>query len=537
MLTDKQIEELLDSLTLEEQIGQMLCYLLSENKMDELEQNIKETHAGSVFVGGNSKEVIARATKMLNQNAKVPGMIAADVETGPGHIFPGDTQLPHEMAWGAADDDELIERAHRATAIRCREMGVHWSFSPIVDINYNMNNPVTNIRSAGDRPELVARMGTAAVRGLQKDGLMAAGCKHFPGDGMDDRNQHFCTTVNSLSKEEWMNTYGYVYKEMFKAGTSSVMVAHISLPAYDEKMNDWVGYPPASLSYNLQTKLLKEELGFDGCIVSDALSMVGACACVDYDRLAIEFVKAGGDILLFPLRSYFDEILGAVKSGEIPEERIRDAARRVLKMKNKIRLFEEQEEILRGVDFEANLKELEKVAQEIAEKSICLERNYGDILPLKLQPGDTVLLINIKKDKEKEKAFYACDLDIVEEELKKRGYRVLSYVNPSRDEFDAELPKAAAVLLNCKISSQDYLGGTLRINWGQIGPFWRGDVLKHPKTVFTSFGDPYKLHDFPYLKTYVNAFSYSKATQRAVVKALLGEIPFNGKSPVELLDK
>ena len=191
-------------------------------------------------------------------------------------------------------------------------MGVHWTFSPIVDINYNMNNPVTNIRAISDRPELVDKIGKAAVCGLQKNGLMAAGCKHFPGDGVDDRNQHFCTTVNNFSKEEWMNTFGYVYKEMFKAGVSSVMVAHISLPAYDEKMNDWVGYPPASLSYNLQTKLLKEELGFEGCIVSDALSMVGACACVDYDRLAIEFVKAGGDILLFPLRSYFDEILGAV---------------------------------------------------------------------------------------------------------------------------------------------------------------------------------------------------------------------------------
>lgn len=535
MLNDKQIEELLDAMSVEEMVGQMLCYLPPEGNNEALEKMIRETHAGSVFVGGHTKEQIAEFTAMLNRYSNIPGMIAADVECGPGHIAPGETRLPHEMAWGACDDAELVERAHEATAIRCRELGVHWSFSPIVDINYNMHNPVTNVRAISDRPELVAKMGTAAVRGLQKNGLMAAGCKHFPGDGTDDRNQHFCTTVNRLSKEEWMQTYGYVYKEMFKAGTSTVMVAHISLPAYDEKLNDWVGYPPASLSYNLQTKLLKGELGFEGCIVSDALSMVGACACVDHTRLAIEFVKAGGDILLFPLREDYDRILAAVASGEISTERIRDAARRVLRLKNKIRLFENQDEILKGVDLKENLVKLEQTAQQIADQSICLERNYGDVLPLKLKPGDLILLVNLKKDKEKESAFYACDLDVLEEELKKRGYRVVSHVNPSRHEFEEDMKQAAAVLVNSKISSQDYLGGTMRINWPQIAPFWRGEVLKHPQMVFTSFGDPYKLYDFPYLKTYVNAFSYSEATQRAAVKALLGEIPFNGTSPVTVV--
>ncbi len=535
MKTDKQIEEILESLTLDEMIGQMFCYNLIAD-VDELEKNIRDTHAGSLFTAGRTKEEIKYGTDLLNKYSKIPGMIAADIECGPGHVVPGEIRLPHEMAWGACDDPDLIERAHEAVAIRCRELGIHWTFSPIIDINFNMDNPVTNIRTVSDNPETVAKMGVAAVKGYQKNNLIGAGCKHFPGDGVDDRNQHFCTTVNSLSKEEWMNTFGYVYKEMFKAGAASVMVAHISLPAYDEKLNDWLGYPPASLSYNLQTKLLKEELGFDGCIVSDALSMVGACACVDHDRLAIEFVKAGGDILLFPLREYFDEIKGAVESGEIPVERIKDAARRVLKLKNKVRLFEDQNEVLKGIDLEQNLVNLEKCAEEIAEKSLNVVRNYGDILPLKVKPGDKILIIELKKDKEREKAFYACDLDVVEEEFKNRGYNVVRYVHPRREDFEDDLNDAAAVLINCKISSQDYLGGSLRISWAHMTPFWRGAVLKHKQMVFTSFGDPYKLHDFPYLKAYVNAFSYSEATQRAFVKAILGEIQFQGKSPVVIND-
>lgn len=535
MLTDIQIEKILESLTLDEMIGQMLCYNLIEDT-EALERDIKRTHAGSIFTAGRSAQEIKYGTELLNKYSKIPGMVAADIECGPGHVVPGEIRLPHEMAWGACADEALIERAHEAVAIRCRELGIHWSFSPLVDINFNRDNPVVNVRTVSDRPETVAKIGAAAVRGYQKNGLIGAGCKHFPGDGVDDRNQHFCTTVNSLSKEEWMNTFGYVYKEMFKAGTVSVMVAHIALPAYDEKINDWVGYPPATLSNNLQTKLLKGELGFDGCIVSDALSMVGACACVDYDRLSVEFIKAGGDILLFPLPEYFDEIKGAVETGEIPFERIKDAARRVLRLKNKVRLFENQEEILKGIDLEQNLINLENAAKEIAEKSLCLERNYGNVLPLKVKKGDKILIINLKKDAEKEKAFYACDLEVVEEELKKRGFHVVSYVHPRREDFEEDMKDAAAVLINCKISSQDYTGGSLRITWAHMSPFWRGAVLKHPQIVFTSFGDPYKLHDFPYVKTYINAFSYSEATQRAFVKAVLGEIPFVGKSPVKITD-
>lgn len=535
MLSEKEIEALLESLSLEEMIGQMLCYNLIEDTK-KLEEDIKNTYAGSIFTAGFSKEEIRIGTNLLNKYSKIPGMVAADIECGPGHVVPGETRLPHEMAWGACDDPDLIEWAHEKTAIRCRELGIHWSFAPIVDINYNRDNPVVNIRAVSDKPELVKKMGVAAVRGYQKNGMIVAGCKHFPGDGVDDRNQHFCTTVNTFSREEWMKTFGYVYKKMIEAGVASVMVAHIALPAFDKKLNDWVGYPPASLSYNLQTKLLREELGFDGCIVSDALSMVGTCACVDHDRLAVEFVKAGGDILLFPLPEYFDQIKAAVKTGEIPLERIKDACRRVLVLKNKARLFEEQDAILKDIDLQQNQSDLKAAAQKIAEKSLCLERNYGNIIPLKLKRGDKILIINLKKDKEREKAFFACDLDVIEEELKKRGFRVSSYVHPRREDFMGELNDAKAVLINCKISSQDYYGGSLRINWEHMTPFWRGAVLKHPQIVFTSFGDPYKLHDFPYAKTYINAFSYSEATQEAFVRAILGEIPFAGKSPVEIKD-
>ncbi len=534
MLTNQQIESLIESLSLDEMIGQMLCFQYIQSEPERMREWAEKTHTGSFFVTHVNPEHITAATELVKTTSKLPPIIAADIEAGPGFAIWGEELIPHEMAWGACNNADMVEKVHEEIAKRCRSLGIHWSFSPVVDINYNKDNPVTNIRAIGDSPKRVARLGAAAIRGYQKNGYMIAGCKHFPGDGLDDRNQHFCTTVNPLSKDEWMEAYGYVYKEMFKANTASVMVAHITLPAFDEPINEWLGFPPASLSYNMQTKLLKEELGFNGCIVSDAMSMVGACACVDADRLAIEFVKAGGDILLFALPEYFDHIKGAVESGEISIERIRDAVRRIIIMKDNARLFEDQAVVLSEINQQENIENLSKYAKDIAENSLCVVRNYENLLPVNIEPGSKILMLNIQENKTDPQNVYIRSMETLKKELENRGYEVVSYINASRADFEKDFDNSALVLINCRIDGNTYSGGTLRTGWAHIAPFWRGEILKHPKVIFTSFGDPYKLYEFPYLKTYINAFSYSEPTQRAFVKALFGEIPFNGKSPVHL---
>ena len=533
MLTDRDIEKIIDTMDIDDMIGQMMCFHISKRTPEEMEELIKKTKCGSFFVSNTTKENISLAIELMNKYTKVPGIISADVEKGPGHVIKGEVNLPHEMAWGSADDADLVERAHIAVAERCRELGIHWNFSPIVDISYNPNNPASNIRLVSDVPSQVAKMGVAAVKGLQRNGLMIAGCKHFPGAGLDDRDSHFVTAINYFSREKWMETYGMVYKEMFKAGTNSIMIGHEALPAFDEESDKWLGGLPATFSYNILTKLLREELGFEGCVVSDGICMIGAAATMPYDRLAIEYVKAGGDVILFPNNEYIDEIKGAVASGEISVERIKQSVRRIIRMKDNARLFEDQKEVEKDILHEESLVEL---ADAIADKSIKLVRNYNDIVPAKLNKGDKILIVNLRHSRDPETAHYVNDLDDIQPELEKRGYVVSSYVNPSRHEeqYQKDLSEAALVLVNCKISSQDYPRNTLKASWEHIDTFWRGDILRHPKVVFTSFGDPYKLYEFTYLKTYINAFSYSASTQRAFVKTLLGEIPFQGKNPVSL---
>lgn len=525
------VEKILTEMSVEDLCGQLINFNVNGKlSYDEFEEMAKRVRPGGIFVSNMNADEIKGYVDIVNKYAKVPVIVSADIENGAGCCLPGEHSLPEPMAWGACDDAELIKKAGQVTAEICRKNGIHWNFAPIVDINYNKDNPVANTRAISDSPEQVAKIAGAYVEGMQTNDMMIAGCKHFPGDGVDDRNQHFCTTINSLSKEEWMQTYGYVYKKMFEVGSASVMVGHVALPAVEDEIDPILGPKPGTLSKNIMTGLLREELGFEGCIVSDAMAMVGACSMCAIDKLAIEFINAGGDMILFALERDFDYVREALLKGEISMERVKDAVRRILKMKQRARLFEDQKDFEQKIDISGDIN---KIAYEIAEKSIKIVRNSENLLPLKLKDGAKFLIINLQADM---KAPYIHELTVIEEELKKKGFRVESqsargikhhWLEEHRDDYDC-------ILINSRISSRDYIGGTLRINWDNIMPFWRGAATNHPCVIFTSFGDPYKLYDLPFLKTYVNAFSSSTDTQKAFVEVLLGEKPSVAKNPVTL---
>lgn len=536
MINNEFVQRIVDDMSVEDLCGQLMDIHISRYKdIEEFERVVKKIRPGGLFVGGGSAtEQIKNHVDIVNKYTKVPVIVSADIEYGPGCCLKGEAYLPQPMSWGACDDEALIEKAGRVTGEICRRNGIHWSFAPVVDISYNKDNPVVNTRAASDKPEQVAKVMGAYVRGMQNNGMMVAGCKHFPGDGVDDRNQHFCTTVNSLSKEEWMNTYGYVYKKMFEQGAASVMVAHIAFPAIEDEIDPVLGAKPGTLSYNIMTKLLKEELGFEGCLVSDAMAMVGTSVMCPPDKLAIEFVKNGGDMLLFPLERDFDYLVAAVKNGELPIERVKDAVKRILTMKMRARLFEDEEEVLKTVE---NSGDIEQISNEIAEKSITLIRNTQNLIPLKMKKGSKFLIINMQRNRDDMGIpAYMRHIDVLTEELKKRGFKadVVSGYGIDHTQLEKDKDQYDCILINSRINSHNYLGGTLRINWDNIMAFWRGVAVDHPCVIFASFGDPYKLYEFPFLKTYINAYSHDEATFRAYVSAILGENEISGKSPVAL---
>lgn len=521
------LRNLLLSMTDEELCGQLLCY--DVGKDDDFEETIsffRRVRPGGIYMAGVEEETIRRYTDAINSFVKIPVIVAADAENGPGCDFEGKQLLPHPMAWGACNDENLIENAGRAVARECRKMGIHWTFSPVIDINMNADNPLVNIRAISDDAEKVARLSSAYVRGLQSEGLVVACCKHFPGDGTDSRNQHFVTSVNGLSADEWDSTFGKVYRSVIAESTASVMVAHIACPAYQSKTDSFFGAEPAVLSEDLKVGLLKGKLGFDGCVVSDAMSMIGSCSRCPLDELAVRFVQTGGDMVLFPDKEDYDRLLDGVRKGKISRERLLDAVERVIRLKERARLFEDQRQIERLIG-KSNISE---ISQKIADRSICIERNCNGILPLRIPQGQKVLFVNLFYENARRREDDR--METMRLEMIRRGFEVEVINNPKHYAVKETMRDAYAVFLNIDYTPLNCNGGSLRMGWTQMMALWRGYILEHPRLVVTSFGDPYKLFEMPYLKTYLNAFSYSPSSQVAAVKLILGEIESNAKSPV-----
>ncbi len=531
VILNTEIQAVIDSLSLDEKIGQLLCYNIKPtDTIESLNELLKKTHAGSIFIDGITKEQVQEYKGVAQSHSKLPVIVAADMENGPGCSLKDMPKMPLPMAWGACDDEELIEKAAECTGKLAREYGVQWTFGPLVDINYNKDNPIVNARGISDKPEQVLKMALAYMRGCETDGNLLTSIKHFPGDGCDDRNQHFCTTVNPMSKTQYMKTFGKIYKTMIKNGCSSIMVAHIALPCIDGE-GDELGAIPATLSKKLKIDLLKNEWGFDGVIVSDAMSMIGSCARCDLEELAVEFIRTGSDVVLFPEKNDFERLKQAVIDGRITNERLNDALARIILMKKRAGLFEIKESSF--IDVEDEKQKLSKLSQEIADKSIKVVRNYDNVIPLNKNEIKRALIVNIHSSLKTGRPI----TDAVEKQLNSYGVETETLFNPKHTVIEEKIKNFDTVIVCSYYGGnvpQGVHGGSNRTGWDSIMAFWRGYILKADNFIFISCGDPYKIYEFPYLKTYVNTFSNTEDSLVSAVKLIMGDIEEKAKNPVEL---
>ena len=530
MCPKKQYLSMVSKLSLDELIGQLMCVNISASTTPEkFEEYCQRRKPGGIFVMRRSGEDVKTFLEIANRYSPVPVIVASDIEHGPGMGLSSEHTLPDCMAWGACNDEALLKKAGEETAKICRKNGIHWTFAPVVDLNKNPNNPESNIRSISDHPQRVSRIAGAHMEGMQEKGYMVTACKHFPGQGMDDRNSHFVTVDNPLSQRKWLSTYGAVYKEMIRRGAPSIMAGHITLPAFQEGENGPLGPLPATISKALLTDLLKGKLSFKGCIVSDAMGMIGVAAHCPIDELIIRFFNAGGDMYLFPRENEYENLKKAVEDGTVPMERLLDASARVMYLKDRARLFEDQSKVLAEIEEHIPIAD---TAQKIAEKSIKVLWDKSGVIPTKLPAGSKVLLVNALED------FFhkppkGDEFAPMKEVLTATGLEVTELFVPSYAKIKEERDNYDLILVNVKFSSRDYHGGSLRIAWDNIDAFWHAYIFQHPRVVMTSFGDPYKIREFPYVKTYINAFSATEDSQRAVAKVVLGQIPAQGKNPVD----
>ena len=535
--TSEWIEHTLAGLTMDQKIGQLLHPTIEPSiSADDLADLLGDVEPGGMFLHPGKLEPFRKTTRWLRGRFPVPVIVSSDLECGAGRVVEGATSFPDLMSLAATDDEALAFEMGRATAVEGRACGVHWAFGPVVDVNANPHNPDANTRTLGDDPDRIARLSTAMIRGMQENGLCAT-AKHFPGAGFDDRDQHICTAINPLRMDQWFALSGRTFREAIGAGVGSIMVGHIALPAWDP-----VGAlvstglcpggglhiqhaPPATLSRKIVTGLLRERMGFQGVIITDALDMGGVTSWGPFEEIIPGVIEAGCDMILFafPKRD-FAILKRAVESGRLTEARVDESVRRILALKETLGLHEERDPPPLSA---ADSERFRRVSQEIAEKALTLVRDRHATLPLKLEQGTRVLSYHFRGDPEFN------NVDAFDDLLRARGVEVARFDETEQGRLPARLDDFDVVLMNAVLGP---VWGTSRIRpaGNYMRDVWALITSHHPRLVLVSYGSPYLLYEMPRLPLVINAYSPDLNTQKAVLRLLTGEIEAMGKSPVNL---
>lgn len=517
----EKIKKLIAEMTLKEKVYQTVVQRSENYIYDDLaKEKLEKEPFGGFFVGEEiigSKAVkgdeITKAIRRANENLNIPPIICADTEFGCGYMFPDGrySDFPWLMTLGATADEELSYDFGKYTAIPAREIGVNLSLGPVADLNVNFLNPVVNTRAIGDDAELVSKMLVSMIKGMQEYG-MGATAKHFPGDGVDYRDQHYVLTSNILSVEEWKETYGKVYKDLIDNGVLCIMAGHLSFPAYQKERIDEIA-PPATLSYELITNLLKGELGFKYAVMSDALCMnaFGTTYC-DQQKSELECFKAGVDLLLWPSKEYPEKLYNAIVSGEIEESRLDDAVERILLLKYELGLFGDKE-------FKTDLMDgVFDIGKRTAEMGMTLVRDRKNLLPCDNKKNIAVIAIT-------EYAEELESLNIFKTELAGCGANVDLY----KGECTGDASQYDLVVY-CTFCRQHKPVGFMQIN-----PSWQTGTLTKENEIIVAFGSPYLINsNFPTVNTAIALYSDSKECQIAAAKGILGKLTFKGKLPIKM---
>ena len=542
-LTEEQVqwvESTYDSMSLEEKIGQLFCPIVFTKDEKELKELVETKHIGGMLYREGPGEELRQSHKILQDASRIPLLTASNLEYGGNGSAIEGTYYGREMLAAATGD---VERAYQLGKVSCSEgaaVGVNWSFAPVVDLDLNYHNPITNVRTFGSNLQTVIDMGKAYIRGAKEEGV-ATSVKHFPGDGVDERDQHLVTSVNALSCKEWNESYGKIYKEMIEAGTLTVMAAHIALPAYEEYFDQkpCERILPATLSGNLLKKLLREQLGFNGLIVTDATPMVGFCSAMDRATAVPLSIENGCDMFLFNrnMEEDFRLMREGYEKGILSDARLEEAVKRILATKAAMHLPEKQEKGQLVPDASAldilNCETYDRWAKECADEGVTLVKDIQKLLPIDPKKHKRVLL-ELMGDFPSNKR--VCESFV--RELEARGFEVTVYEPEGFEvmEDSVESFKSRYDLIfyvgNIETASNKTVS---RLNWHTM--FGLGNnmpwMVHEMPALFVSVGNPYHLLDAPMIKTFVNGYCNSEYVIHAVVEKLCGDSEFKGKSPID----
>lgn len=558
----KWADKELKRMSIEEKIGQLVAVglnaiYLNQNSegFKDLRHQIVDNHVGGIVLFRGPVYESVMLVNRMQQIAKYPLLIAADLEAGPGMRFDDTVNFPWNMAVGATRNPDYARRQGDLTAREARALGIQQIYAPVADVNNNAANPVINVRSYGEDPASVARLVAAFVQGAQHGGVIAT-AKHFPGHGDTATDSHRGLPEIDVTRERLNAVELVPFRAAVDAGVGSVMDGHIGLPQIDptaitplprdlklKAIETDDGGEVATVKSTMPTTLspvmngiLRNDLKFEGLIVTDAMSMSGLTMYFTQEEASVRALEAGADLLLKPADTdaAIRGVRNAVKQGRLTETRIDVSVRKVLAAKYDLGLMRQRLTPLDEIDRIVGGKETLELADEIAEHAITLVRNDAKLLPLNLPPTATVFNLAITNGDDRlvvTQPFVAT--------LARAGRKVTTIVLDDRSS-EVEVNKALDLAGHADIVIASLYG---RVRTGQarsVGlPEPGANVLetlidRKTPMIGISFGNPYLLSSFPKLQTYLVAYGDMQSLQEAAAQALLGQSAITGRLPISL---
>jgi len=537
------VESTLRKMTVDEKIGQLLfaTYHGSFTSTDaaayqQILHDVNDLHVGGFInvTHGSSLGIVKSQTyptavlnNQLQSKSKLPLLIGADFERGTAMRLDEGTSFPTAMALAAGGDSKDAYTMGKITALESRAVGVHWIYAPDADVNNNPANPIINTRSFGEDPARVSEFVSAFVRGVEENGGLAT-AKHFPGHGDTAADSHIDLPVIRADRAR-LNTLELVpFRAAISSGASSIMTGHLNVPSLEPDPNT-----PATLSQNILTGLLRDEMGYQGLIVTDAMDMGGITVRYAPGEAAVRAIVAGIDALLMsPVPdAAFEALQAAVKSGRISKARLDASVRRILQAKARLGLHANRLVDVNALNQEFASVAWQKEAQEISDRGVTLLRDTPHRLPLDATKPSRALLLAFYADPE---PYPGEDL---ERELRARFDSVVTlradtrFVNagilklPAPDSYDV-----AILALFVRVSDRK---GNVDVPAEQAA--LAEQLYKTEKPIITvGFGSPYLIEKFPQAETWLAAFGISDVAQISVARALFGQIPVRGHLPVTI---
>lgn len=545
----KWVEDTISSMTLDEKVGQLFVLMRKSLDPEEIRRTVETYHQGGLRWQGGDREQVYAQNRCYQEHSKIPMFVACNCDNGGDGVLKDGTFIATAAGAGASKDTTAAYYQGLVAGREASALGCNWSFNPVADIFMNWRNTIVNTRSFGENVDTVIANAKAYIKGMHESN-MACCCKHFPGDGVEERDQHLVLGVNDLSAEEWEKTFGKVYQAMIDDGLESIMVGHIALPEMTRKLRPGIAdsdIMPATLAPELLTDLLRDKMGFNGVVITDASHMAGI-ACMEKREVAVpKAIASGCDMFLFAndLEEDFAYMKQGVENGVITEERLSDALHRILGLKAKLKLYEKENAIPdpERKNTVIGCEEHLRYQAEAADACVTLVKDTQKNLPINPEKQKRARLVYIQSTPTS-KAYSGDPVKkVVIEELERAGFTV--DVAPNFHDLEVEEgpnPMHMLTMMHCGkmeefrakydvvflvINVHGYAQeNEVRLRWScnhsSELPWYATEV----PTVGISLNYTTHLIDVPQVHTFVNANGETRTYIRTAIEKICGKSEF-----------